>query len=69
MSVNGFSIFVKDIQALEDTHAPVTIQFIALGRKYLYMQFPAKIQTFRTLIFQFAADYLKNLIEQIITME
>ena len=35
VSVNGFSICVKDIQALEDTHAPVTIQFIALGREYL----------------------------------
>ena len=33
------------------------------------MQFPAKVQTFRTLIFELTADYLKDLIEKIITIE
>ncbi|KAL9962770.1 hypothetical protein ACROYT_G031908 [Oculina patagonica] len=31
VSVDGFSVCVKDIQALDAMHTPVTIQFIALG--------------------------------------
>lgn len=31
ISVTGFTVCLKDIQALDAIHAPVTIQFIALG--------------------------------------
>ena len=33
ISVTGFTVCLKDIQALDAVHAPVTIQFIALGSK------------------------------------